>query len=109
MPGSQDLVQPDPGEGEEGQKFGFQLHHHHAAGGVRNGDARVMAHPGQPGAGRVETHRVNPAPAGRRVGELGHEVGERHLGAPLRGRRLGFNLLDVGGKDAHLEVRGTSG
>ena len=53
----------------------------------------------------AKADRVNPAAAASgRVGELGHEIGKGHLGAPLGARRLRFNFLDVGGKYAHLEV-----
>ena len=37
------------------------------------------------------------------VGELSHQVGERHLGAPRRRARLVLDVLDVAGKDPHLQ------
>ena len=44
----QDLVAADPGEREEREDVSLELHHHHAAGGVRHRDAGVVPNPGQP-------------------------------------------------------------
>ena len=104
--GSEELGASQPGEGQHGQEVRPQLHHHHVLAGVRHGDGAVVPDPGQLAAVTREADGVDPTSAVLRVGELSHQISHRHPAAPGCGGRLVFDLPDVAGVDANLEVRG---
>merc|ERR1712183_510400 len=86
-----------------------ELHHHQVLGSVRHGDGAVVANPGQSTAVAGEADGVDPTPSVLRVGELRHQISHRHPVSPGCGSRFAFDLLDVSGVDADLEVRGAGG
>ena len=104
--GGQDPGAGQPGQRQHGQEVRPQLHHHQVLRSVRHGDGAVVPDPGQLAAVTREADGVDPTSAILRVGELSHQISHRHPAAPGCGGRLVFDLPDVAGVDANLEVRG---
>ena len=98
-----------PGQGQHGQQVRPELHHHHVLGRVRHRDGAVVSNPGQLAAVTREADGVDPTTAVLRVGELRHQISHRHPVTPGGGGRLVFDLPDVAGVDADLEVGGAGG
>ena len=67
-----------------------------------------MGAPGQLLSRGRELDVVHPAAAAgrRRAAHLGHQLAQRHLGAPACGARLALDVLYVGGEHAHLPGQG---
>ena len=73
------------------------------------GNAGVVRHPGNLGAIRGEGDAVDPTSSTVRVGELRHQLGERHPGSPDCRTGFGLQIFDVSREYSDFVVRGAGG
>ena len=76
----------------------------HSILGIRHRDGGVVSDPGEPVPLVGEAHPVHPPAAHRGVGELGHQLPDRHLLSPRRLAWTLLNVLDEPGEHSDLEI-----
>jgi len=97
----------DPGASQQRKMAGLQLEYGGSLRRISDRDGTVVADPGEPVAVRAKADGVDPTAAVKAVGEFGHQLLKRHLGAPRRRARLLLDILDIARENSDFEAGGS--